>query len=166
MTSQSKNFETEACSRCGGSGHYSYNQINGTTCFKCSGAGKTYTKRGAAAKKFLTDSYMGPVADVKVGDVVQYKDMSRAFFIRVTKVSEPYEYGKSRNHETGEWKPSVGVSIKGANAKHGECGMVMPVGAIVRMGQTAEQKREKIAAALAYQDLLTKQGKPRKRAAA
>jgi hypothetical protein len=26
------------CSRCGGSGHYSFNQVTGTTCFKCNGA--------------------------------------------------------------------------------------------------------------------------------
>jgi excinuclease UvrABC ATPase subunit len=30
---------TPICSRCGGSGHYSYNQINGTTCFGCAGLG-------------------------------------------------------------------------------------------------------------------------------
>ncbi|GHV06463.1 hypothetical protein FACS1894217_05190 [Clostridia bacterium] len=27
----------QTCSRCGGSGHYSYNQIDGTRCFKCGG---------------------------------------------------------------------------------------------------------------------------------
>ena len=27
------------CGRCGGSGHYSYNQIDGTTCFECRGHG-------------------------------------------------------------------------------------------------------------------------------
>lgn len=30
----------EICSRCGGSGHYSFNQIDGSRCFGCSGAGK------------------------------------------------------------------------------------------------------------------------------
>ncbi len=28
------------CSRCGGTGNYSYNQVYGTTCFKCNGSGK------------------------------------------------------------------------------------------------------------------------------
>lgn len=28
------------CKRCGGSGHYSYNPMNGTTCFACGGSGK------------------------------------------------------------------------------------------------------------------------------
>jgi len=27
----------KTCSRCGGSGHYSYNQMYGTVCFKCNG---------------------------------------------------------------------------------------------------------------------------------
>lgn len=27
----------KTCSRCGGTGHYSYNQMYGTTCFKCNG---------------------------------------------------------------------------------------------------------------------------------
>lgn len=32
---------TEECSRCGGSGHYSYNQMTGTVCFRCNGARRT-----------------------------------------------------------------------------------------------------------------------------
>lgn len=31
---------TGICSRCGGSGNYSYNPLHGTTCFKCGGSGK------------------------------------------------------------------------------------------------------------------------------
>ena len=29
-----------ACSRCGGSGHYAYNPMDGTRCFRCLGSGK------------------------------------------------------------------------------------------------------------------------------
>ena len=43
-------YETEACSRCGGSGHYSYNQISGTRCFKCGGGKTQLTRRGARAR--------------------------------------------------------------------------------------------------------------------
>lgn len=32
--------EGKTCSRCGGSGHYSFNLIKGTVCFKCNGTGK------------------------------------------------------------------------------------------------------------------------------
>lgn len=34
--------ELATCGRCGGSGHFSYNQISGTTCFGCGGSGKRY----------------------------------------------------------------------------------------------------------------------------
>lgn len=30
----------QECSRCGGGGHYSFNQITGTTCFGCNGSGR------------------------------------------------------------------------------------------------------------------------------
>ena len=30
-----------ACPRCGGSGHYSYNQMDGTRCYGCMGSGIT-----------------------------------------------------------------------------------------------------------------------------
>jgi DnaJ-class molecular chaperone len=36
------------CSRCGGSGNYSYNPLDGTTCFKCNGLG--YVKMGGVKK--------------------------------------------------------------------------------------------------------------------
>lgn len=43
------------CDRCGGSGHYSYNQISGTTCFKCAGLGQVKpTKR--QQKEVLIDA--------------------------------------------------------------------------------------------------------------
>ena len=32
---------TAYCSRCGGSGHYSYNQMHGTRCYGCDGRGET-----------------------------------------------------------------------------------------------------------------------------
>lgn len=35
-------IEKEICSRCSGSGHYSYNQMDGTRCFKCRGQKETY----------------------------------------------------------------------------------------------------------------------------
>jgi len=43
-------YDTETCSRCGGSGHYSYNQRTGTICFKCGGAGTQLTRAGAKAR--------------------------------------------------------------------------------------------------------------------
>lgn len=45
-------FETQTCTRCGGCGHYSFNQFNGTTCFGCGGSGAMLTKRGRAAQDY------------------------------------------------------------------------------------------------------------------
>lgn len=33
------NLTKTTCSRCGGSGHYSFNLIHGTVCFRCGGVG-------------------------------------------------------------------------------------------------------------------------------
>lgn len=44
------NFETEICSRCGGTGHFSFNLITGTKCFKCKGKKIQYTKRAQVAR--------------------------------------------------------------------------------------------------------------------
>ena len=37
-------IELEVCSRCGGDGHYSYNQMHGTMCYGCGGNGKSYPR--------------------------------------------------------------------------------------------------------------------------
>lgn len=69
-------FETTECTRCGGTGHYSFNLIHGTTCFKCGGRKVQLSRRGAAACK-AWDALMAametPVDQVKVGDKVAYE---------------------------------------------------------------------------------------------
>lgn len=63
-------FETETCSRCHGSGSYSYCADYGDKCFKCAGSGKTLSKRGAAAKAYLEKLCTIPAKEVKLGDRV------------------------------------------------------------------------------------------------
>jgi hypothetical protein len=46
---QTLTYETTECTRCGGTGHFSYNQRTGTTCFKCSGTRVQLTRAGKAA---------------------------------------------------------------------------------------------------------------------
>ena len=60
-------FETETCSRCGGSGNYSYCQTHGTTCFKCGGSGITYTTRGAAARAWWKAQREAKISDLVIG---------------------------------------------------------------------------------------------------
>ncbi len=66
-------YDLESCSRCGGSGHYSYCQMYGTTCFKCGGSGKARTKaakKSADAIEALKKSFYKLPADLKPGDRV------------------------------------------------------------------------------------------------
>lgn len=72
MTTTTVTFETTECTRCGGCGHYSFNQLDGTRCFKCHGKGIQLSRRGAAARKAYNEAYDAatPVvlaADIKAG---------------------------------------------------------------------------------------------------
>lgn len=72
MTSEAVNpllsaFESETCSRCAGSGQYSYCQMYGTTCFKCRGKGRTYTKRAEVALAWAKEQRTVKAKDVQVG---------------------------------------------------------------------------------------------------
>ncbi|WP_428957872.1 hypothetical protein [Streptomyces sp. cg35] len=44
-------FETQDCGRCGGTGEYSFNQLDGTRCYGCGGSGQRYSARGRRALK-------------------------------------------------------------------------------------------------------------------
>jgi hypothetical protein len=63
-------FPTTVCSRCGGSGHYSYNAIDGSRCYGCQGTGRMYPKAIAA----VVNAYR---ADLKDGRET-WCDRSRA----------------------------------------------------------------------------------------
>lgn len=68
-------YETQPCTRCGGSGHYSYCSAYGTVCFKCSGSGKQLTRAGDKARRKFEEvtriAWSKPVAEVEVGDRVK-----------------------------------------------------------------------------------------------
>ena len=89
-------FETVTCSRCAGEKRLpQYSNVIGGTCFKCSGTGKTYTKRGAADlaryREAVRAATMRPVRDVKVGDAVRSDNMKR--FVPVIAIGEPVRSG-------------------------------------------------------------------------
>jgi hypothetical protein len=67
-------YETETCTRCAGSGHYSSCASYGTTCFKCRGKGNTYSKRGEAALAYARDLRTVPVEQVAVGWLIYMQD--------------------------------------------------------------------------------------------
>src|SRR5205823_10263506 len=64
-------FESTGCTRCGGSGHYSYCQSYGTRCFKCAGKGVTLTKRGAVAQAYFRLLLSKRYIDLEPGDKIR-----------------------------------------------------------------------------------------------
>jgi hypothetical protein len=143
-------FESATCGRCGGSGNYSYNQVNGTTCFGCGGAGVKLTKRGSAAKAFYVESQQVPVADLKPGMFV-WDDTwgKKPKFMPVLSIKlsdcQAVSNGVTRNY----------VYIETSRCNHG-----VFAESKVRAVRDEAQRQEQLAAALAYQATLTKMGKP------
>jgi hypothetical protein len=155
------NFERETCGRCGGSGHYSYCQMYGTTCFGCGGSGQRLSKRGTVAASWLRERLTMDVTEVKAGDTV--------FLPGCTVGGTPYE----RKHRIGgvaegqpyrikcegEWVERRTIAFTGHDGSDlGSFGE----GIKVRRLATADEAAE----ALAYQATLTKTGTVRKRGVA
>ncbi len=72
-TTDKNGFPTKTCTRCGGSGQHSYNQIDGSTCYGCGGTGRKYaSKKVAAAVNAMKEAIRAiksPVAgSLAVGD--------------------------------------------------------------------------------------------------
>jgi hypothetical protein len=65
-------FEKEVCSRCGGTGHYSWCQAYGSKCFKCLGTGYALSKRGTAGMNYYIESLHKDLSDIKIGDYIRF----------------------------------------------------------------------------------------------
>lgn len=156
MTPEQSTFEAETCGRCGGSGNYSFNQIDGTRCYGCGGSGIKLTKRGAAARAFYRESQMMPVADLQPGMFVW--DDTPGFkpkFLPILSVAPGKSYSESdgvRHYHT---------IIETRRCSHGVLS-----DARVRAVRNEAERQAQLAAALAHQSTLNKLGKPLKRAAA
>jgi hypothetical protein len=162
-------FETVTCTRCGGSGKYSYCQMYGDTCFKCGGTGKQLTKRGAAASAFLRSLRTVKASTVKFGDAVRVDGcpgFSRTTYIKVDSfhtqlnsswTCDPITHEKLTAHHH--------LFIEGANPKGERHGLGVFPDSDVRLVPTKAEAAEQIAKALAYQATLTKAGTVMKRKA-
>lgn len=164
-------LETETCSRCGGTGQYSYCQRYGTKCFKCAGQKVTLTKRGAAAAAWLEELRSVPAGEVKVGDLIRFEYFageSMSYFFAAVESIEAPNY-KVQNKITGEFETPAGVILlTGSRMKWGKAekiGAHYQVTRKIRKGWTGPEKAAQFAAALAYQATLTKAGTPRKKLA-
>lgn len=135
-------FEHKPCTRCGGSGHYSYCSMHGTTCFKCRGVGYTLTKRGHAAQAYLDSLRRRPAGELKVGDLILEDSFFKAPSFQNITAIEVNEHGNLTIVTPGLSQTCEPTTM-------------------IRVGLTAEQKATYRAAALAYQDTLTASGLPK-----
>jgi hypothetical protein len=159
----SMGFEIETCSRCGGTGNYSYCQMHGTRCFKCSGKKDVLTKRGLAALEFYRGLSTKTADQIVPGDVIwsEAGPFSKGFWSTVVEArwtrtdgTECCTIGKD-----GQRNPFFMVKTdRDGGGKFG------PITMTFRLAQTAEQKAANLALAMEYQAGLTKAGKPRKTA--
>ena len=150
-------LETQTCSRCGGSGRYSYCQtMNGRygpyTCFKCLGAGVVYTKRGAAARELLRVAFSKPAEDLKPGDVVKVSCAS-GWHTVVRAYQQTAE--DNTGHAYADGKPRYYFCVE--TKRTSSCGF--DPRELYRVAQTAEAKAHAFPLIREYQDLLTKAGK-------
>lgn len=156
-----RKIETETCGRCGGTGHYSYNQITGTVCFKCHGGKVVYTKRGRAAADYLHSLRCKPAREVKVGDKIQVEYFFKGVkaFATVTKVGWSSNGGY---YQDGVLQAYWNIEVE--HAKYGSmCQSIIDLEQLIRVAQTAEQKQATLKQALDFQDTLGKNGKPRRK---
>lgn len=169
-------FESRACGRCGGSGKYSYCSMYGSMCFGCGGKGEVLTKRGLAANQMFTESVKMAAKDLVIGQRFQIEGIpgfasAKWFEIR----SIEADVRRSKSNGATEWTETPALRFKGVTRKPGtrawddpatlvDDGFGCDADYLVRVAQTPEERQAKIAAALAFQETLTQQGKPRKRA--
>jgi hypothetical protein len=116
-------YETKACGRCGGSGHYSYCSMYGTTCFGCRGRKKILSAAGskaaAAVKAFIAEHYSATVRDLTVGDLVNIDGVTR----RLTKVEFSGTYGSSNGVPYESWTIEFNKPVKSPYGAYSSMGM-------------------------------------------
>lgn len=161
-------FESKTCSRCAGSGSYSWNQRDGSRCFGCGGRGIVLTKRGAAAQAFYTASVTVTMADLVPGDVIVLAGFDMlgiaSEHATVVEIGDLHEYGQSATN--GVYSPIMGRTLRTVGVKSGKPhNLTAHETATFRKVWTAEETAAKQAAALAYQGALTATGTVSKRKA-
>jgi hypothetical protein len=154
-----KSFESRTCPRCGGSGEYSHCEQYGTRCFKCQGRKQVLTARGVAAAEFFRASLCKPASEFKAGDRVYIDGLFVAGWRVITEIKPEPNFALVLAHaprtlQGGGSYTEPGIQEYGCSA-----------GTMLRAAFTAEEKAPKMAAALAYQETLTKKGTVSKRKA-
>lgn len=152
MTKAKPVFEHEICSRCCGDGKYSFNLMHGSVCYGCSGTGYKLTPRGRAAQSFLNQLRQIPMENFQIGELIRF-DGTSAKWEKI--VSIEFLNGEQAGYVN---RPD----LQCVRIKTNDSGMIGFVGSKYTKGFTAEEKQQQVSRALAYQETLTKTGKPRK----
>jgi hypothetical protein len=155
-------LETETCGRCGGSGKFSYNQMDGDRCYGCQGSGVRYTKRGKAAKAFLDSLRKVRVDSLKVGDLIYNEPgmFMGGHFAQIIEIEQPGFHG-TMSLENGVMVEKITMGFTTMHPKYGRYGLHSSPATLVKRGFTAEEKAEQFKKALDFQATLTKLGKPK-----
>lgn len=156
-------FETKTCSRCGGSGKFSFNLMHGTMCYGCNGSGVQFTKRGRAARQFFDESLTVPASELKVGMGIKESSGWKNFaLIQAIYHGTDKELGAN-------FRTSYVMGPDGDRqmiiADTGRCMAKFYPDCRVRVMHTDEEKAVKIKAALEYQATLNANGTVSKRKA-
>lgn len=146
-------FERETCSRCSGSGNYSYCQSYGTTCFKCHGAKEVLTKRASLAAEWMRQQRRIAAGEVKIGERVQSPGIGKW---TVREIKE--EAGECKSLQpNGSWKTYTMITLAGK-----ELGLTCSREHMIERWPTKAEAVEQLKAAIEYQNSLTKAGTLRK----
>lgn len=154
-------FEHKVCSRCGGSGKFSFNLVHGTMCYGCKGTGEQLTKRGQAARQFFEDSLTVLASELKVGMSIRESSGWKNFaVIQAIDSGTDQELGK-------KYGTSYLLGENGNRqmilADTGRCQAKFYPDCRVRVMHTDEEKKIKLRAALEYQSMLNANGTVSKR---
>lgn len=142
-------LENVPCTRCGGSGKFSFNAVHGDVCYGCKGTGYNLTKRGQAAYGYLIGLRNIKASDVAVGDLVRFEDITVSYFVRIESI---------HTMDTGL------IQLRGKHRGFPLTFLYLPT-KLVRKGWSGEEKAAHLAMAIEYQSTLTKAGKVSKRKA-
>lgn len=145
-------FESETCPRCGGTGRYSFNAINGDRCFGCRGQGVRLTKRGAAAKAHMIAAQQVRAADLTPGMFLWDDSLgAQPRFLPIISV-----------RLSGSYQEVAGVRHHHLAIETRRSTLSVLPDARVRAVRDEAQRQQQVSAALAYQATLTRTGQPAK----
>lgn len=163
---ESLKLERETCSRCGGTGNYSFCLSYGTTCFKCAGKKVVLTKRGAAASAYLRAIRSKPAGEIKIGDTIKVGAVTFGgtpydTWVKVTEIKPEVLKGASMVNGVMVPYETPVLAITGVR-KGNAYGTWKKAEDLIEVGHTREGILETLRKAKEYEGTLTKTGTPRK----